>query len=267
MTDRTLAELSMQAVQYGQAMMMADARLLARRLYGFGSIPRGPRWDQLMGAGDEAMGLLGLAREGPTRRCLARDYEASTHQGWLSWSRKPEHPEPRPELPYKLYISPRPEALAECFPILAKTLAENRTWSFKVGRGVPGLLRPDKIVAYFADLDHLQSVAAALADALAGCPAQGVPFTAQASAGGLLSWGMDPPPRRLASGSLARESWRYWVTNRLADAIVHAQSLNNDAEPWMFALDQLGLDWAWTHKTGYHPTRHGCAGDNHDRRP
>ena len=162
-----LAQLSLRAIRYGQALKLTDVPLLARRLYGFGAVPRGPRWELLIGGAD-AIALLGIHPEGRTRQNLARNYQASTHPNWLSWSMETEHEQQRPELPYKLYVSPRPEALARCFPILAGVLSEGRVWSFKIGRGVPGLLRPDKFVAYFEDLDHLRNVAEVLAGASRG---------------------------------------------------------------------------------------------------
>jgi hypothetical protein len=241
-----LADLSLRAIRYGQALEITDVPSLARRLYTFGTIPRGPRWELLIGGAD-GIALLGLHREGRTRQNLARSYQASTHPNWLSWAMEAEHGRQRPELPYKLYVSPRPEALARCFPILAGVLSERHVWSFKVGRGVPGLLRSDKFVAYFEDLVHLRKVAEILADALKGCPAQGVPFTAPASEDGLLSWGVDPPS---AGRPGARESWRYRLTNQLASGIVSAQSAATHVEPWEFALDRLSLDcvdpFTWT---------------------
>ena len=165
--------------------------MLSRRLYGFGSVPRSPRWDPLVGSADDVAGLLGLEPGGRARGSAG--YEAVANPHWLAWSRADEGADARPELPFKLYFSPRPEALVECFPDVVGILAEHGVWSFKVGRGVLGLLRPDKVVAYLEDFDRLERLAGALAGALDGCPAHGVPFTVEASPDGLLSWGMDPP--------------------------------------------------------------------------
>jgi hypothetical protein len=236
-----LAELSVEAIRYGQALAMADVGVLSRRLYGYGAVPRSPRWDGLVGLADDTAGLLGLGPGGRSRR-MAGDYEAVANPNWLAWSRGPEDTGPRPELPFKLYVSPRPEALAECFPVVVGILAEQRVWSFKVGRGVLGLLRPDKLVAYLEGFDQLERVAGALAGALGDCPAHGVPFTAAASADGLLSWGMDPPSAELLLGPLRQESWRLWITNRLAGGLVHAQAAGGPVEPWEFALDRIALE-------------------------
>jgi hypothetical protein len=59
----------------------------------------------------------------------------------------------------------------------------------------------------------------------------------------LLSWGIDPPPEEQALPWLIRESWRLWVTNRLAVALI-ASSTEDTAnlEPWRFALRRLQLE-------------------------
>ena len=235
-----LGELSLRAIRYGQRLGLTDIGALSRRLYAFGAVPRGPRWDRLVGPSDDLAPLLGLGPGGRAQDAVDA-FEGVANPGWLAWSRRPAAGEPRPELPFKLYVSPRPEAMADCFPTVAALFAEHGVWSFKVGRGVLGLLRPDKVVAYFEGFDALSRVAQALGDALAGCPAHGVPFTVEASADGLLSWGMDPPAwERLLDAR--RESWRLWVANRLAGGLVHAQAAGGGVEPWEFAIDRLALE-------------------------
>jgi len=111
-------------------------------------------------------------------------------------------------------VSPRPEALADAFPRIAEVFARFEVRSFKVGRRIEGLLRPDKIVAYFDDRSHLNAVAGALERELSGCPVHGVPFTAEVGGSGLLSAGVDPPPGHVLT------SWRAWVTRKLAAGLI-----------------------------------------------
>jgi len=59
----------------------------------------------------------------------------------------------------------------------------------------------------------MQEAAGVLGRSLRGCPAQGVPFTADVGGNGLLSCGVDPPPGDVAA------SWRSWITKRLADSL------------------------------------------------
>ena len=183
----------------------------AQWLYRFGTVPRGPAIDRDFGPDDDPMAVLGMTVGGGTRRLLETAYEATSLQGWYSFARTPARTQIAAVC--KLYVSPRPEALADTFPRIADAFVRSDVRSFKVGRGVEGLLRPDKIVAYFEDRVHMKEVAGALGRSLRGCPAQGVPFTAEAGGNGLLSSGVDPPAGDEAA------SWRSWVTKRLAGSL------------------------------------------------
>src|SRR5207248_2006408 len=75
-----------------------------------------------------------------------------------------------------------------------------------------------------------------------GMPAHGVPFTAQIDAKGLLSWGMDPPHSEHLL-PWQGPSWRYWITDRLAGALISANRTNaREVKPWQFALERLQLE-------------------------
>ena len=213
MTDR-LHDLSLAALYVAASGALDDEAVVAQRLYRFGSVPRGPRLELDFGPGDDPMAVLGLTAGGCVRRLLDGVYEPSTLPGWYSFARQPVTG-PLPAV-CKLYISPRPQAMADAFPRVAATLAHAGVRSFKVGRGLEGLLRCDKIVAYFDDRAHLDVVARALRQRLRGCVPQGVPFTADAGGDGLLSWGIDPPAAPVAA------SWRSWLTRRLARHLVGA---------------------------------------------
>lgn len=187
------------------------------------------------------MAVLGLTPGGRARQQLEAAYEVTTYPGWLGFARP--SPSADAQAAYKLYVSPRPEALVMAFPVIATLFASMDVRAFKVGRGIEGLIRPDKIVAYFDTRPHLDAVTAALGMALAGCPVQGVPFTAEAGADGLLSWGTDPPPGGDAL------SWRSWVTKRLAAALVAARPARGEAAvaAALRVVAQAGVDpVGWT---------------------
>jgi hypothetical protein len=190
---------------------------VARWLYRFGTVPRGPAIDRDFGPDDDPMAVLGLTVAGGTRRRLETAYEATSLQGWYSFARTPVNAQIAAVC--KLYVSPRPEALADAFPRIGEAFVQSEVRSFKVGRGIEGLLRPDKIVAYFEDRTHMEDVARVLDRSLRRCPAQGVPFTAEAGGKGLLSCGVDPPAGEAAT------SWRAWITNRLATSLTTHHNL------------------------------------------
>lgn len=234
-----LAELSLRAIRTVAALPTSDVGLIARRLYGYGAAPFGRDAELAFGPGDNPLSVLGLGPGGAVRELLAQPYEASTHPGWISFSRVGREPSDAPAC--KLYVSPRPEALAAAFPVVAATFVRLGVGSFKVGRGAAGLLRPDKIVAYFDDADHLNAVAKALSHALRRAPPQGAPFTAEITGDGLLSWGRDPRPVEGAP----LQSWRSWITARMAEAIVTVRRPGEDPAPAVTArlAEQGVVNW------------------------
>jgi len=198
----------------------ADPGGIAHWLYRFGTVPRGPAIDRDFGPDDDPMAVLGMTAGGATRRLLESAYEPSSLPGWYSFARIGVPVQLTAAC--KLYVSPRPEALAEAFPRVVAELARAEVRSFKVGRGIEGLLRPDKVIAYFDSGDDLAQVAAVLARVLFRCPAQGVPFTADIAGDGLLSWGVDPPVGHAAL------SWRSWVTKKLAASLAGRRAMAAD---------------------------------------
>lgn len=221
-----LAELSRLALRYAERSRLHNAGLLSGFLYRFGTQPISPRWQAQLPGGDAVLSFVGAGPGTDVRRLLDAQWDAVHAEaagGWLVWSRRGRAQVSAGAATYKLYISPQPQDMPCVFAAVADTLPA-RVTSFKIGANAAGLLRPDKMVLYFADQEGLQAGAAELADRLAGVPAHGVPFSAEISAAGLLSWGMDPPrrERRLAWQSV--QSWRSWVVSRLAVALVAAGS-------------------------------------------
>jgi len=210
MTGR-IAALSERALHLAAGLRVAETKRLARWLYRYGTVPRSPEIERNFGHGDDSMAVLGLTPGGAARRTLEYSYQVTTYPGWLSFGR--ESGQIINQAACKLYVSPQPADLAEAFPAIADVFTEMSVRSFKVGRGIEGLLRPDKLVAYFDDRDALDRVAKALCRRLENCAAQPVPFTADAGGDGLLSWGTDPP---LGSNGL---SWRSWITRQLAEGL------------------------------------------------
>lgn len=250
------AALSLAALRYGQELAeLLDAPLaLSERLYAYNRLPLTPDWKHRLGGPAGALAFLGLGDGGRCRADLDRHWqETPAGSSWHCWRAR--------SLPgsvagaagaaggtaCKLYLSPPPAALPAIVPELLAGLAAARAPLFKIGAGAAGLLRPDKVVAYFPDLEALLGAAEQLRGRLAGTPAQGVPFTAAAGEDGLLSWGMDPPAAAQSPLWQGRESWRFWLTNRLARALLAARGAADPtapaaAEPWRFALARLRLE-------------------------
>lgn len=243
-----IAVLSRNALLCAQALPADDPRTLFLRLYTYNRLPLTPDWKRRLPDAAAVERHLGVAEGGANRVLLSRGGWRRTGraEGWISWlSSREEDSGFRSDSPtWKLYVSPRPEVLAEGFGAVLEALTAARARQFKVGSDALGLLRSDKIVAYFPSFERLAEAADAVVARLAGAPSQGVPFTSEIGGDGLLSWGMDPPSSE-RSWSLG-ESWRAWLAHRLArDLFAARQSTGSAAggmEPWRFALDRLRLE-------------------------
>jgi hypothetical protein len=236
-----LAELSVAALRYGQALAVDDPFTLSFRLYGYNHRPLTPRWKRLLASAEAVQAHLGIALGGAHRRLLDRIWASQEpSEAWLSWRLRSGESSSRPDgATFKLYVSPAPEALGEGFGAILDAFAAARAPHFKIGAGAAGLLRADKIVAYFPDFERLAGAADAIASRLGVVPVQGVPFTSEIAGDGLLSWGADPPA---GSGIGGRsESWRLWLTHRLARALLDARAAGA-AEPWRFAVERVRLE-------------------------
>jgi hypothetical protein len=284
-----LAELSREALRHGQELARTlrepEPLHLSLRLYGYNRLPVTPRWRRTLPDAAAVRRHLGIAAGGRWQPLLERHWREAPVAGdepWLRWQRWRPAVRAAPSTAaasaaaamtrdgptYKLYVSPAPSALAEAFGAVLDGLAAVGAPGFKVGAGAGGLLRPDKIVVYFETFERLAAAAAALTERLAGVAPHGVPFTSEIAAGGLLSWGVDPPPAAEfgALGGDSRRSWRLWLTDRLARALIAAVAAGGshagrvDAagtgvgspvagaaagetmEPWRFALERLRLE-------------------------
>jgi hypothetical protein len=225
-----IARLSLDALRYAARLRIAELPVLAGRIYAYNRLPLSPMW----------------ARRFPTRVAVAEHLGPTaapwTPSGdsdvWRAWFRVTRDGSGG-DTTHKLYVSPQPSALADAFRMTVETLAQTEATGFKVGADVLGLLRPDKLVVYFDGFDPLAEAAEKLRARLDGLPAHGVPFTAEITRDGLLSWGVDPPRSEQTLGLTGGESWRVWLAHRLAGALLAA---HDQPEPWGYALERIRLE-------------------------
>jgi hypothetical protein len=245
--DGLLPRISQAALEYGQALAIDDPVRLSSRLYFYNRIPLTSFWARRLQTEGAVSEFLGVSAA-PNIRRLERNWSCvespGVHNPWFQWqSRSNRAADDKRRHGYKLYISPRPEALSVAFSAVVDVLQDSSAHFFKVGRNAAGLLRPDKFVVYFRDFEPLEKTARELALRLSGCAAHGVPFTAALGDDGLLSWGVDPLPEKGALSWQGPESWRLWVTNRLAVGLVSARNnIGGALQPWKFALERLRLE-------------------------
>jgi hypothetical protein len=247
-----VARLSHDALLHAQDLETAVPQELINALYLYNRIPLTPFWRTRFSSAEAILAHLGADR-GPLRALLEREWSMTARgRGWISWSSRSAEARQSDAVTWKLYVSVRPERLRDAFEVVVRVLADFPGVPFKIGDSATGLLRPDKMVTYFWTREALEEAAAILHRELAGCDAQGVPFSAGLDAEGLLSWGVDPPDTDRALQWLGRDSWRLWVAKRLGAAMSIAKSARgaNAIEPWRFAVERArrhGVDVStWT---------------------
>jgi hypothetical protein len=247
LTTTVTARLSLAALQYAAALPIDDPLTLSARMYFYNRTPVSPHWrrryadpatiDTHLGLGD--MDRLTLPPLGWTRTTRA----GHERDGWFLWRRAGATMAAAQSIhTHKLYVSARHESLRDVVNVTLPILSRSPATAFKVGSTEQQLCRPDKLVAYFDSHAALRETATSLAHALRGTESHGVPFTAAITDDGLLSWGVDPPDAPQVMWR-ENESWRLWVTNRLAIALVSARRAGTAAmSAWEFAVVRLELD-------------------------
>lgn len=200
-----LAELTRAAVVRAAALTgrvdvaTSDPATLAALLYrAGGSVPDGrldPRWAGHVVTAAERTARAGLA--GHTR---------TDGQHWRSWTATDVDPA---TLVHKIYVSPAVCDLGTTLGVILTHAPLLGVPAWKVGADLAGLHRADKIVLYLASAERADKVAATLALALGSFAAQGVPFTGQVGATGIVSRGRD----------VAGTSWRADVCRQVAEAL------------------------------------------------
>lgn len=205
--------LSASAVLHAQRLELATFARTRSFLYRYNTAPAGLLWRRELGTPAQVREFLLGSDRSASRDYTSNADEDEPSQGWWYWHRNGRRSPGADRLLHKLYVSPTCELTGLAFRASVDVLFSHEVLSFKVGCSAHGLLRPDKFVVYFSDLDRLYDVADALGRRLHGVSAQGVPFTIPLGSGGLLSRGIDPPK----PASTGRPwSWRALVTARIA---------------------------------------------------
>jgi hypothetical protein len=246
-SGRILAGLSLQAIRHAASLASADSKDLSSRLYLYNTLPLTPQWLRRIPGGTALEEYLQIQLGGGCRSELDRDWARASpeaEQGvWLAWSSRSSPWQRTGVVGYKLYLSALPLHLRVAFRAWLPAITAAGAYHFKIGSNARGLLRPDKIVAYFSDRAALEEAAYYITKELSGCPSQGVPFTAELNAGALLSWASDPPMEENVPTWLRRQSWRQWICFRLGSALAIAKREQSAAIPaWRFALERLRLE-------------------------
>ena len=223
-----LSDLSMEGIKYAFLLNKLDTREIANRLYTFNTLPFDASSKSHFNALQTIKEFLIPQSSTELDYLLHKHWffaEEAESKGWLYWYRREESfqfPNLQNSFTYKLYISPGLHDLQNVFKSSIPVLSSSQAFGFKTGNSLTQLLRSDKMIAYFENMDALTETANLLEKELAAYATQGVPFTKQLDKRGMLSWGVDPPQQDDAISN-SGESWRFKVTNELAIAIIQAR--------------------------------------------
>ena len=219
-----------------------DSAALASVLYRAGGcVPDArldPRWAAHVVTSAERTARSGFA--GHTR---------TAGQHWHSWTATDADPA---TLVHKIYVSPDVRDVATTIGVILTQAPLLGVPAWKVGADLAGLHRPDKIVLYLVSAQRADRAAAALALALGGLRAQGVPFTGQVGATGIVSRGRD----------VAGTSWRADVCRVVAESLLVTRATLGPqaravdvADEALAALAARGLDVHTWHPAATVPSR------------
>jgi len=253
-----ISRISLDALRFGQRLPVKDAVTLSAQLYFFNRMPVTPRWQRCFSE-EAALGQFLGTDSGSLADAMRAQWneldQPPATRSWRRWSLRDARDEGSRNVDdYKIYVSPTLESIPDVLPTIMDVFADKRVRLFRMGADLANLCRADKIVADLDSFEQVEEVGRALDERLGDVSAQGVPFTADLCRDGLVSWGMDPHQPRVLAGH-EYVSWRRWITNRLASALLDARDMpHSGVEPWRFALQRVrqeGIDTGtWTPLSG-----------------
>jgi hypothetical protein len=210
--------------------------MLGPRLYCYGRSPASPRLRRAFPRAESVSDHL-LHDNEDLRRVLMSGWRrrrfVGEDTGWAHWTRPRGDARDRATT-HKLYVSPLLNCVRPVFHAVMPIVTESAAVGFKVGAELPYLVRPDKLVIYFADRAELDRVAGLLEPELGSFQPHGIPFTCTLGKSELLSWGMDPPGKR-------EQSWRLWLAFKLAEAMTKAAP-ERRVQAALRRAEEIGVD-------------------------
>jgi hypothetical protein len=231
--------LSVAAIEHAARSGLEEVDALASLLYRFNTKPLSAELEQELPNAAAVADFFGLniARRA---QVLARHWQLAVDGEDAPWRYFLSKSPVRQAAARKLYVNLPFRALPKLIPEITDVLVAIGAPSFKIGRSLRHIVRPDKLIVYVESLDELQRMAERLTPVVAKTAAQPTPFTAPIDAEGLLSWGIDPAGLNRASAESA--SYRTWLAVRIATALVDARRRVPEDQLASEVLDRLAAD-------------------------
>lgn len=214
-----------------------DVDVLARRLYVHGTLPATARWRAAPAGADATTHRLLLGR--PQVRAVLDGWRHGSDAHWVRWW----HPGtgPRRLLQDKAYVCVPPDHLPDAFAATVSALAAHvppgDAAAVKVGTGLRGALRPDRLVVHGLRPAAVDALARAVDDACGDVGPTPLPFTGRP--GSRVRTGTDPADPPLAWLS---PSWRSHVCRLVARALLDAGDADDPTAAVAARLRADGVD-------------------------
>jgi hypothetical protein len=233
-----IGRLSVSALQHASQLENAGIHDVTASLYFFNRLPAAPSLHARFPSPEAVQRFLDTDCVMRCPKTASAWQLRSSGPDWLFWHRRGYAQRPPSAQRYKLYVSAHFESLPAILAKAPELLAEAGARAFKIGGTVHGMVRPDNFVAYMPSLKSVETAAALIREELSHVRARALPFTVQLGADGLTSWGLDP--RRGTASWHQGQSWRLWICQQLARAIVVARKLpESGIAPCEYAMLRL----------------------------
>ncbi len=237
--------LSLRAIELAYHSSENNPQRLAATLYFYNRIPVSKKWKERIPNEIKLLQFLGVEKDGswPNNKYIHMDNKRTTESNpyWKYWKiSKYDLPMKLKGGGFKLYISPQCEDLPVIISQLAKYVEDSGAHALKIGSTIQGLLRPDKLMVYFNNLDDAVRFGHLLLSKIFVNYAHGVPFTYPIGDNGLFSIGFDPPDTAEWRYEREGQSWRLWVTQHVADVILRVRK-SRSKKPTDLILKELTI--------------------------
>lgn len=233
-----IRKISLDAIEHSAEMQLNDVARLSARLYFYNRCPKTADKSQT------SIQRQTLSILNKWKRASRHAYEQKTKaldEGWHLFSLRETCRKSRWSTHFKLYISPAFTDIPEVLTTALRIVSEMFVPAFKIGANLEGLLRPDKLILYFPTFEELKRAASKIEDEIMGIKPHGVPFTASIGSSDILSWGRDPPSHLQPLSWTDKQSWRVWVTTRIASSLL----LSRATRPTSLSPLSAALNYLW----------------------
>ncbi|MEN1783841.1 MAG: T3SS effector HopA1 family protein [Bacteroidota bacterium] len=238
--------IELKAIRYAIALDILDARGLAERLYYFNRRPLNPALKERIDQYPKLSTYLELSDLNSLNSWIRVQEKKEPY--WYAYAHLNYQKSYNIDKNYKIYINVPFEDFKSVLKQVVANLPSVGVIKFKFTGRMENLLRPDKFVIYCKETEHFHRTIAQLVEAIPATKPHEVPFTAK-TPNALITWATDPSADAMALQMDRHKSWRVWVCQLIAKAVIDAkmEKIDHKFEYVLQRLNLQGLDHqTWT---------------------